>query len=148
MNANDLKYSQDYVDAQQAEIERLREVIRLTYKTACGRDFEHLELPEAVAAARQADAAEIERLRVYVSGARCPHCDELRLELGHCIHIDNHNAIVANRNAEIERLRQQVTQLGARMQVMREWMMPNDWRHFVVTKPEAAEWFYEDGTPR
>jgi chromosome segregation ATPase len=30
---------------------------------------------------------------------------KLRSELGHCIHVDNHNAIVNNRNAEIERLR-------------------------------------------
>lgn len=56
--------------------------------------------------------------------------------------------VTESRGTEIERLRQQVTQLGARMQVMREWMMPNDWRHFVVTKPEAAEWFDEDGVPR
>ena len=33
MNANDLKYSQDYVDAQQAEIERLRDSLVIANTT-------------------------------------------------------------------------------------------------------------------
>ncbi len=50
--------------------------------------------------------------------------------------------------AEIERLRQQVTQRGARMQIMREWMRATDWQHFVDDHPRAADWFDEDGVPR
>ena len=61
---------------------------------------------------------------------------------------------------EIERLRQQVAQRGARMQVMREWMTQaerEDWSMIISTDrlyewflyayPEAADWFDADGVP-
>jgi hypothetical protein len=55
---------------------------------------------------------------------------------------------------EIERLRQQVTQRGARMQVMRDYLTrysgPSTtlWRDFCRVRPEAAAWFDEEGVPR
>jgi hypothetical protein len=51
--------------------------------------------------------------------------------------------------AEIERLRQQVTQRGARMQVMREAWRQTDWMQWIsYDYPEAREWFDDDGVPR
>ena len=67
---------------------------------------------------------------------------------------------LAEARAEIERLRQQVAQRGARMQVMREWMTQaerEDWSMIISTDrlyewflyayPEAADWFDADGVP-
>jgi hypothetical protein len=78
---------------------------------------------------------------------------------------------LANRDAEIARLRkelegadrvansfaQKACQRGARMQLMREWMLDRElngcdaaiaWWAFVEERPEADGWFYEDGTAR
>jgi hypothetical protein len=64
---------------------------------------------------------------------------------------------IEKQQAEIDRLRQQVTQRGARMQVMREWMLDRElngcdaaiaWWAFVEERPEAAAWFDDDGVPR
>jgi hypothetical protein len=78
---------------------------------------------------------------------------------------------LANRDAEIARLRKELEgadrvangfaqtacQRGARMQVMREWMeceqidiagAPYAWDEFVNDKPEAADWFDDEGVPR
>jgi hypothetical protein len=55
---------------------------------------------------------------------------------------------------EIEQLRQQVTQRGARMQVMWEYLTQYSsgsaalWRDFLRTKPQAADWFDADGVPK
>ena len=60
-------------------------------------------------------------------------------------------------DAEIERLRSELTKWKARAQVMREWMdceqidvagAPYAWDEFVNDKPEAAAWFDEEGAPR
>ena len=64
------------------------------------------------------------------------------------------DAELAKRDAEIERLRQQVIQRGARMQTMRDYLTrysgPSTtlWRDFCRVRPEAAEWFDEEGVPR
>ena len=61
--------------------------------------------------------------------------------------------------AEIEALRKKAGQRGARMQLMREWMNGHGglrvgggawkgWDSFVFHRPEAADWFDEDGVPR
>ncbi len=68
---------------------------------------------------------------------------------------------------EIERLRQQVTQRGARMQVMHDYLTQYSsqsttldyltqyssqsttlWRDFCRVCPEAAAWFDDEGVPR
>lgn len=61
-------YGEDEIDRQQAEIERLRE------KANIDDNLLYAETEKVYLAEK-----EIERLR---SGVRCPHCDELRLELG------------------------------------------------------------------
>ena len=78
---------------------------------------------------------------------------------------------LANRDAEIARLRKELEgadriansfaqtacQRGARMQVMREWMKSTElmwncthrpWAMFIESRPEAAEWFDDDGVSR
>jgi hypothetical protein len=52
--------------------------------------------------------------------------------------------------AEIERLLQQVTQRGARMQKLWEFIdAPSSMRPmFVAMHPEAADWFDVDGVPK
>ena len=61
---------------------------------------------------------------------------------------------IEKQQAEIDRLRQQVTQRGARMQVMRDYLTrysgPSTtlWRDFCRVCPEAAAWFDEEGVPR
>jgi hypothetical protein len=70
-----------------AEIERLREIERGWLKANASDGW----IDDLRKTVEQVDdlKAEVERLRS---------------ELGHCIHLDNHNAIVRNRNAEIARL--------------------------------------------
>jgi hypothetical protein len=56
---------------------------------------------------------------------------------------------LAEARAEIERLRQQVAQRGARMQIMREAFRETDWLQFVSYEhPEASDWFDDDGVPK
>jgi hypothetical protein len=78
---------------------------------------------------------------------------------------------LANRDAEIARLRKELEgadrvangfaqtacQRGARMQVMREWMLGRElngcdaaiaWWAFVEERPEADDWFDDEGVPR
>jgi hypothetical protein len=51
--------------------------------------------------------------------------------------------------SEIERLRWQLGQRGARMQIMREAFRETDWLQFVsYDHPEAADWFDADGVPK
>ena len=55
---------------------------------------------------------------------------------------------------EIERLRQQVTQRGARMQLLWQYLTQYTggsaalWRDFLRNKPQAASWFDADGVPK
>ena len=71
-----------------------------------------------------------------------------------CIVPEHSYALHQEAADEIERLRQQVTQRGARMQVMRDYLTrysgPSTtlWRDFCRVRPEAAAWFDEEGVPR
>ena len=50
---------------------------------------------------------------------------------------------------EIERLRQQVTQRGARMQMMRVWLESAvGIKQLIYGYREAADWFDADGAPK
>jgi|PlaIllAssembly_1097288.scaffolds.fasta_scaffold00005_1 hypothetical protein len=70
-----------------SEIERLREIERGWLKAnASGGWIDDL----------RKTVEQVDELKAEV--------ERLRSELGHCIHLDNHNAIVRNRNAEIEQL--------------------------------------------
>ena len=58
---------------------------------------------------------------------------------------------LAEKRAEIERLRQQVTQRGARMQLMLEWLQRDPaglWYAFCRDIPDATLWFDADGVPK
>ena len=58
---------------------------------------------------------------------------------------------LGRRAAEIERLRQQVAQRGARMQLLRGWMLAGTgrvWELFCHENPEAVSWFNSDGVPK
>jgi hypothetical protein len=63
-------------------------------------------------------------------------------------------AKLAKKDEEIDRLRQQVTQRGARMQIMREYLTQYSggsatlWRDFCRTRPQADDWFDADGVPK
>ena len=90
---------------------------------------------------------EIERLRDQINANRA----DLEREIS--AHVTTIQTLY-RRDAEIERLRQQVTQRGARMQVMRDYLTrysgPSTtlWRDFCRVCPEAAAWFDEEGVPR
>ena len=64
------------------------------------------------------------------------------------------NDIVKDQQAEIERLRNDITKWKARAQAMREYLGAYGtgsvtlWRDFRRTRPEATGWFDEDGVPR
>lgn len=48
----------------------------------------------------------------------------------------------------IEELERLATQRGARMQIMRDWMINNgQWNFFSYDRREAADWFDADGVP-
>ena len=56
---------------------------------------------------------------------------------------------LAEAREEIEHLRQQVTQRGARMQVMWDWMAETfRLDEFYKDNPEATDWFDADGVPK
>jgi hypothetical protein len=66
------------------------------------------------------------------------------------------NVLVAAAD-EIEQCRGELSKWKARAQLMREWMLDRElsgcdaaiaWWAFVEERPEAAGWFYDDGTPR
>jgi hypothetical protein len=58
----------------------------------------------------------------------------------------------------ISELSQKATQRGARMQIMRRWMMEYShyfvgrpigcWDEFLKKHPQADDWFDEDGVPK
>ena len=53
---------------------------------------------------------------------------------------------------ELNKYKKIAMQRGARMQIMREWMMypdqPSDgWDWFVAANPSASRWFDKDGVP-
>jgi hypothetical protein len=80
-------------------------------------------------------ADEIERLRLAAEN------DAKRLAW--------HDETLAERDEKIDILRQQVTQRGARMQIMRKWLM--EWaglKRLTDAYPEAADWFDADGVPK
>jgi hypothetical protein len=81
--------------------------------------------------------------------------DELISRLRALARYEHDDASVGDEAAdEIERLRQQVTQRGARMQLMREYLGRYTdgngtlWGDFLRTKPHAASWFDADGVPK
>lgn len=54
---------------------------------------------------------------------------------------------------ELNRLKQQSTQRGARLQIIRKWMAQNIggldlWDEFLFDHPEAADWFEDNGVPK
>ena len=65
--------------------------------------------------------------------------------------LEESERVVGKFMEEIERLRQQVTQRGARMQLMREYLTQYSgglWRDFCRMKPEAESWFDTDRVPK
>jgi regulator of replication initiation timing len=128
------------VQRQGLEIERLRHLAE-HYETEWGKCSTYAN-------------KEIERLRGLV-GIESPDLDldwnRLRSGDNRALISDHQDVfdMVAGMRAEIERLRQQVTQRGARMQVMREAWRQTDWMQWIsYDYPEAREWFDDDGVPR
>ena len=60
-----------------------------------------------------------------------------------------HDETLAERDAEIEQLRKKAGLRGARMQIMREFLHRSPaWSAMIHQRPQAADWFDEDGVPR
>lgn len=56
--------------------------------------------------------------------------------------------------SELRRLRKLASQRGARMQIIRDWMLlprgigpPTEWEYFVEERPDAKAWFDDEGVP-
>ena len=49
---------------------------------------------------------------------------------------------------DLELAKRCCTQRSARLQIMREHMLSTDWHKFVLDRPEAEDWFDEDGVPK
>ena len=138
------------IENRDAEIERLRDeaALRIPYK----------EMARGLEDRLREQANEIERLRGAYEQERK---DRINLT----------EKVIPNLRDEIERLRKELEgadrvangfaqtacKRGARMQIMREWMLDRElngcdaaiaWWAFVEERPETGDWFYEDGTPR
>jgi len=108
---------------------------------------------------------EIERLEMLVGYGNAvireaeewrKEVERLRLENNHLkqtaqgrVSAALHEAALREKDEEIEHLRQQVTQRGARMQIMWDWMAETfRLDEFYRDNPEAADWFDADGVPK
>jgi chromosome segregation ATPase len=130
------------------EIERLREQL-LTDA--------HCPVPPTELMRRQHD--EIERLKAtlerYSEGID-QRLLEAKIEIERLLATNaNLQTAFDEANEEVQRYGAEKAQLRARMQIVREWVeqapSPTDlslWGHFLDDRPEAVDWFNEDGVPR
>ena len=49
---------------------------------------------------------------------------------------------------DLEMAKRCCTQRSARLQILREHMRSTDWHAFVLDRPEAEDWFDENGVPK
>jgi chromosome segregation ATPase len=131
-----------------AEIERLK-----------GQRHDLLEHIDKVEAEQEAQAAEIERLKAtlerYSEGID-QRLLEAKIEIERLLATNaNLQTAFDEANEEVQRYGAEKAQLRARMQIVREWVeqapSPTDlslWGHFLDDRPEAVDWFNEDGVPR
>jgi hypothetical protein len=68
------------------------------------------------------------------------------------IEIELYENEIGQLRRELERVNKCCTQRGARMQIMREWMLlprglgpPTEWEYFTEERPESKQWFDADG---
>ena len=139
----------DVVDPRDAEIERLRRLLRCV-AGELGRENEGLvqmiseALGDRACTCHPDDSPPVPCAQKYA----LTECKEVEIERL------RETAVIArtteaNLHDEIERLNRTCAQRTARLQIALAWIMDNHhWRHFKVDNQDAAEWVDTDGVPK